>query len=165
MRVVAALHRLEYSSDMQAMIENGLMLTLFNLGGGEVILALAIILLLFCAKKLPELARGLSQGLTAFRDATKDVLQTVDDEASDAGRSLGGIYGKPAAQALTPDNQVSELYDPPAFADEQKSRHSSHIGETSWDSLASNPEPSWPWPWNQPNWRTWEMNCSRSNVI
>ena len=48
---------------MQAMIENGSMLALFNLGGGEIILVLALVLILFGAKKLPELALGLGQGL------------------------------------------------------------------------------------------------------
>ena len=81
---------------------------LFNLGGAEIILILALVLILFGAKKLPPLAKGLSQGIFEFR-------KRVDDEATEAGRSLGGIYGKITAQALTPDNQVAELYDPPVF--------------------------------------------------
>ena len=44
-----------------------------------------------------------------------DLPNDLDQEAHDAGESLGGIYGKPAAQALTPDNQNAELYDPAAF--------------------------------------------------
>ncbi|SRR6266481_5303493 len=78
---------------------------LFNLGGAEIILILALVLILFSAKKLPDLAKGLGDGLLKFR-------KRVDDEATEAGRSLGGIYGKPGAEALTPDNQVAELYDP-----------------------------------------------------
>jgi sec-independent protein translocase protein TatA len=77
-------------------------LALFNLGG-EIILILAVVLILFGAKKLPELARGLGEGISRFRDA-------LDDTANDAGRSVGGIFGKRAAQAITPDNQVAELY-------------------------------------------------------
>jgi sec-independent protein translocase protein TatA len=76
-----------------------------GLGGDEIILILALVLILFGAKKLPDLAKGLGQGLFEFR-------KRVDDEATEAGRSLGGIYGKTAAEALTPDNQVAELYDP-----------------------------------------------------
>src|SRR5690348_6417895 len=94
------------------------MFGLFNLGGGEIILVLALVLILFGAKKLPELARGLGQGLTAFRDSTRDVVQDLNDEAHDAGRSVGGILGKRAAQALTPDNRVAELYDPAVLRDE-----------------------------------------------
>src|SRR5258705_4911381 len=84
---------------------------LFGLGGGEIILILALVLILFGAKKLPELAKGLGQGIFEFRKA-------IDDEATEAGRSLGGIYGKPAAEALTPDNKVAELYDPAVLENE-----------------------------------------------
>ena len=68
---------------------------LFNLGAWEIILILALVLILFGAKKLPPLAKGLRQGLFEFRKA-------VDDEATEAGRSLGGIYGRPGAEALIP---------------------------------------------------------------
>jgi sec-independent protein translocase protein TatA len=40
-----------------------IMLGLFNLGSGEIILILALILILFGAEKLPELAKGLGQGI------------------------------------------------------------------------------------------------------
>ena len=53
---------------------------LFNLGGGEIILILALILILFGAKKLPELAKGLGQGIKEFKKATRD----VNDEFSRA---------------------------------------------------------------------------------
>ena|SRR5690349_8769905 len=78
---------------------------LFNLGGGEIILVLALVLILFGAKKLPGLTKGLGDGILNFR-------KVLDDESAEAGRSLGGIYGKPAAEALTPENRVAELYDP-----------------------------------------------------
>ena len=53
------------------------MLGLFNLGGGEVILIFAVILLLFGAKKLPELARGLGMGIKEFKKATRDVTDEM----------------------------------------------------------------------------------------
>jgi len=46
------------------------MLAIFNLGGGEILLILAIVLILFGAKKLPELAKGLGQGIKEFKKAT-----------------------------------------------------------------------------------------------
>lgn len=45
----------------------------FNLGWGEIVLILVVVLLLFGAKKLPELARGLGQGIKEFKKATKEV--------------------------------------------------------------------------------------------
>ncbi len=48
------------------------MVAIFNLGGGEIILILAIALILFGGKKLPELARGLGQGIREFKKATEN---------------------------------------------------------------------------------------------
>lgn len=105
---------------MQTVAETAVMLAIFNLGGGEIILILALVLILLGAKKLPEIGSGLGQGITWFRDATKRLKDGIDEEASDAGRSVGGIYGKPAAQALTPENQVAELYDPAVLQDKSQ---------------------------------------------
>jgi sec-independent protein translocase protein TatA len=44
-------------------------LALFNLGGTEIILILALVLILFGAKKLPELAKGLGAGIKEFKEA------------------------------------------------------------------------------------------------
>jgi len=54
-----------------------IMFGLFNLGGGEIILVLALVLILFGAKKLPELAKGLGQGIKEFKKATKEVTDEV----------------------------------------------------------------------------------------
>ncbi len=53
------------------------MLGLFNLGGGEIILILALVLILFGAKKLPELAKGLGTGIKEFKKATRDVTDEI----------------------------------------------------------------------------------------
>jgi sec-independent protein translocase protein TatA len=102
---------------MQAVWETAVMLGLFNLAGGEIILILALVLILLGATRLPGLGRGLGRGISEFRSATRRVTDELDEEASEAGRSVGGVYGKPAAEALTPDNQVAELYDPAALRD------------------------------------------------
>jgi sec-independent protein translocase protein TatA len=93
----------------------------FNLGAGEIILILALVLILFGSKRSPDIGRGLRLWRREFRKATQDVKDEVDGAAHGAGESLGGIYGKPAAEALTPDNQVAELYDPAAFQDRARS--------------------------------------------
>ncbi len=43
------------------------MLFLGGLGGSEVVVILLVILLLFGAKRIPELAKGLGQGLREFK--------------------------------------------------------------------------------------------------
>jgi len=111
---------------VQAVADIVVMLALFNLGGGAIILILLLVLILFGSRKLPELGRGLRRGIFEFREATKqvtkEVTDAIDEQASEAGRSVGGIYGKAAAQALTPDNQVAELYEPAAHQDETQLR-------------------------------------------
>lgn len=44
-----------------------------NIGLPEILIILVVIILLFGAKKIPELAKGLGQGLKEFRKASKDV--------------------------------------------------------------------------------------------
>jgi sec-independent protein translocase protein TatA len=55
---------------------------LLNLGGGEIILILALVLILFGAKKLPELARGMGQGIKEFKKATREVTDEIQNENS-----------------------------------------------------------------------------------
>jgi sec-independent protein translocase protein TatA len=55
------------------------MFGIFNLGGGEIILILAIVLILFGARKLPELAKGLGQGIREFKKATREVTDEVQN--------------------------------------------------------------------------------------
>ncbi len=48
-----------------------------NLGAGEIILILLVILLLFGAKKIPELAQGLGKGMREFKKSLKDVEDEI----------------------------------------------------------------------------------------
>ena len=60
----------------------------FNLGPWEILLVLIVVLVLFGAKRLPELARGLGLGINEFRDAVdsskKEIMDVIDsDEVED----------------------------------------------------------------------------------
>ena len=50
------------------------------LNAPEVIAILAVVLVLFGAKKLPELARGLGQGIKEFKKSSRE----IQDELSEA---------------------------------------------------------------------------------
>lgn len=50
-----------------------------NLGVGEIVLILLVLLLLFGAKRLPELAKGLGKSLREFKKATKDIQDEIED--------------------------------------------------------------------------------------
>lgn len=56
---------------------------MFGLGTSEILLIILVILLLFGARKIPEMMRGMGQGLREFKraasDATDDIKKAVDD--------------------------------------------------------------------------------------
>jgi len=54
-----------------------------NLGGWEVFMILAVLLLLFGAKKIPELARGLGKGIREFKDATGNIQSQLEDSINE----------------------------------------------------------------------------------
>lgn len=49
----------------------------------EIFLIVFALLLLFGAKKIPELARGLGRGIREFKDATKEVKKNIEEEISE----------------------------------------------------------------------------------
>ncbi len=64
------------------MIHSILLGFLGGLGGGEIFLLIVVILLLFGAKRIPDLARGLGKGIKEFKDARNGV-DSKDDEKKD----------------------------------------------------------------------------------
>ena len=67
------------------MAENNINLAFFNLGPWEILLILVVVLILFGAKRLPELARGLGLGINEFRDAVnsskKEIIDGIETES------------------------------------------------------------------------------------
>jgi sec-independent protein translocase protein TatA len=49
------------------------------LNGMEVVAILAIVLVLFGAKKLPELARGLGQGIKEFKKSSREIQDELNE--------------------------------------------------------------------------------------
>jgi sec-independent protein translocase protein TatA len=78
-----------------------------NLGGPDLFIILLIVLVLFGAKKLPELARSLGQSMNEFRKARED----IDRELHNAGvqpsqpqpcQSTQQVAAVPSSQQVTP---------------------------------------------------------------
>ena len=66
------------------MVFENINLAFFNLGPWEILLILVVVLILFGAKRLPELARGLGQGINEFRDAVdsskKEIIDGIEND-------------------------------------------------------------------------------------
>ena len=54
-----------------------------GLGPWEIIIIFIFVLLIFGGKKLPELAKGLGEGIKEFKKATNDIKDEVDNAMSD----------------------------------------------------------------------------------
>ena len=56
---------------------------MFGLGGPEIIIVLALGLVLFGAKKLPELGKGLGQGIREFKKGTSDLRNDLESSLNE----------------------------------------------------------------------------------
>lgn len=48
-------------------------------GGWELVIIVLVIILLFGAKKIPELAKGLGKGIREFKDASKEIKDEIQE--------------------------------------------------------------------------------------
>lgn len=65
-------------------MEFGSIFAFMGLGGQEIFLIALFILLFFGAKKIPELMRGLGQGINEFKNATKEVKENIEKGMEDS---------------------------------------------------------------------------------
>ena len=76
------------------------------LGWPEIIRILVVVLVLFGAKKLPELARGLGQGIKEFKKATRevqdDLQRALDEPPQDQPRRVNTASSAGAATPMKP---------------------------------------------------------------
>lgn len=66
----------------------------FGLGFGELVLIFGVLLLLFGAKRLPELAGGMGKGIRDFKRA----LNGMDEQSIQANAQQNYLQQAPAAQ-------------------------------------------------------------------
>lgn len=54
-----------------------------SFGPLEIILIFLVVLLIFGAKRIPEIARGIGKGIREFKDATSEISRELESEAQD----------------------------------------------------------------------------------
>ncbi len=62
-------------------------LLVFGLGAAEVGLIVFAVLVLFGAKKIPELARGFGKGIREFKEATREVSKEIDEASNEVKKA------------------------------------------------------------------------------
>ncbi len=75
---------------------------LAGLGPTELLIIVAVIVLLFGAKKLPELARGSGRALRIFKAETKGLLEDDDDDDCEDARAAADRRAEPRGRVRGP---------------------------------------------------------------
>jgi sec-independent protein translocase protein TatA len=87
-----------------------------NLGAPEIILILVALVLLFGAKKLPDLARGVGRSLRIFKAETSKMTTDDDDDKPTV------VQAQPQSQPAPPPQIQAAAPAPELSADEQARR-------------------------------------------
>ena len=77
-----------------------------SIGGPELIIALVIILLLFGAKRIPELAKGLGTGMREFRKGSRGEYEVKDEKEKEKNEELSA--GEDKTETRAEDSTTAE---------------------------------------------------------
>jgi sec-independent protein translocase protein TatA len=84
-------------------------LAVLGLSGGELVLVLVVILVLFGAKRIPEFAKGLGKGINEFKKASREVTDEINrdvDPAPSAPKAPASTAPNAAPQSKPPETKV-----------------------------------------------------------
>ena len=59
--------------------------TFLFISGPEIMVIMLIVVMVFGADKIPEIARGLGKGMRQIKDATNDIKREINDSAKSSG--------------------------------------------------------------------------------
>ena len=92
-----------------------------NLGPTEIILILLVLVLLFGAKKLPELARGSGRALRIFKAETKGLMDDDDSTKTEEQRAIDAQRVADATHFTQPTQPVSQPLSQPTYESQPRS--------------------------------------------
>jgi sec-independent protein translocase protein TatA len=86
----------------------------------ELILIFAVVLLIFGAKRIPEIARGIGKGIREFKDATSEISRELEAEAQDRQINQPKAPQQGQPQARQPQGQQAQQRQAPQQAQQQE---------------------------------------------
>jgi sec-independent protein translocase protein TatA len=108
--------------DRFRIVMNTLALGIGNLGGPDLFIILLIVLVLFGAKKLPDLARSLGQSMNEFRKAREDIDRELHNTGAQPSQPQPCHSTQQVAAAPGPASDVASA-SPVGMCDETKNSH------------------------------------------
>ncbi len=91
---------------------------MFDVGGGELLLIVLAILVLFGPKKLPEIARTMGKGMQKIKDAQQQFSDEVNNIANDVKSSADVDNSFARDQIFEDDKKVNHVKEPVQNLDE-----------------------------------------------
>ena len=77
------------------------MLLFLDIGAGELVVILLVIVMFFGADKIPEMARGLGKGMRQFKDATGSIQREIEKSITESERAAN--VATPTTEAPKPE--------------------------------------------------------------
>ncbi len=93
-------------------------LLFFNISGGEILVIIIVIYLVFGPKKIPEFARMLGKGINEMRRATNDIKNEITREANKIKKDIDIDIDDPFKNDEKTDSSA-EPYKPPNMRKEE----------------------------------------------
>ena len=111
-----------------------------SFGPLEIILIFLVILLIFGAKRIPEIARGIGKGIREFKDATSEISQELENETQSRqiNRPQSPQQGQP--QSRQPQSREPQQASQQQASQQQASQQQSAQQQGS--QQESSPEPA-----------------------
>jgi sec-independent protein translocase protein TatA len=108
-----------------------------SFGPLEIILIFLVVLLIFGAKRIPEIARGIGKGIREFKDATSEISQELESEAQNRQ-----INRPQSPQQGQPQSRQPQSRQPQQASQQRSAQQEASQQEASPDPSASGEEPA-----------------------
>jgi len=106
-----------------------------SFGPLEIILIFLVILLIFGAKRIPEIARGIGKGIREFKDATSEISQELENETQSRQ-----INRPQSPQQGQPQSRQPQSREPQQASQQQSAQQQGSQQESSPEPAASGEE-------------------------
>ena len=95
----------------------------------ELLLLFAVVLLIFGAKRIPEIARGIGKGIREFKDATSEISRELEAEGQKRQINQPQAPQQGAPQARQPQQEPAPQPDRSNAPDDPDAQHSGGRGD------------------------------------
>ena len=108
----------------------------FGVGFPELIILLLVLLLVFGAKRLPEMGRSLGKGMREFKDGVSGMEESVTEPETSPPAQLPSTTNSPNASQIAQDLQSLSDEDKQAIVDALKTSDQSSAPESERETVS-----------------------------